>query len=246
MSDDENVGVMESEMVQQEIASPSETEDQHNEPMEAKPLHPKRKDVEYNWAQARREMQELKQRNLEYENELLRLKQSYQQKPEVDPLDNIADDDIVTRSQTERLIDKRAENKARKIVEEYMQQKEVETVEDRIKMKLPDFDDVVNEDAINSLKNQHPEIAESLHALRNNPYKQAKAVYDAVKAFVPRQNVQTGIEKKKAQDNSQKPISVQAAPKQSAIGQVHMFENGLTPEVKKQLWKEMQDASKRF
>ena len=104
----------------------------------------------------------------------------------------------------------------------------------------------MNEDAINFLKNEHPEIAESLHALRSEPYKQAKAIYKAVKAFVPKQSPQTTIDKNKAEVNSKKPISVQAAPKQSAIGQANMFENGLTPELKKQLLKEMQDAAKYY
>lgn len=247
MSDEENVGV-ETEIQnisEQGLASPSNAEEQHNDDdqqaQEVQAASRKRSnDVERNWAEARRKMQELERRTMEYEQELQRIKQQNQPKEEEDPLEKLSGDDIITKAQAEKL----AERRAQKIVEQYLQKKEAETVEDRIQAKHPDFNDVVNEDSISFLKQNHPEIAESLNALKSNPYKQAKAVYDAVKALVPRQSTQTLVEKKKAVENSQKPMSVQAAPKQSAIGKVHMFENGLTPELKKQLWEEMQQAKK--
>ena len=245
MSDEENVGV-ETEIQnisEQEIASPSEAVQQHNDDEQEAIQSASRKrsnDAERNWAEARRKMQELERRAQEYEAELMRLKTQNQPKEEEDPLEKLSSDDIITKAQAEKL----AERRAQKIVEQYLHQKEAETVEERIQAKYPDFQAVVNEDSISFLKQNHPEIAESLNALKSNPYKQAKAVYDAVKAFVPRQSTQTLVEKKKAIENSQKPLSVQAAPKQSAIGQVHMFENGLTPALKKQLWEEMQQAKK--
>ena len=52
------------------------------------------------------------------------------------------------------------------------------------------------------------------------------------------------LEKKKALENSQKPLSVNTVTKQSAIGNAHAFENGLTPDLKKQLWADMQKAMK--
>ena len=117
-----------------------------------------------------------------------------------------------------------------------------------IPIKYPDFNSIVTDDAIATLKQQHPEIAESLHALRNNPYKQAKAIYDAVKGLVPQkaQSAQQMLDKKRATENAAKPMSVQAAPKQSVLGNAQIFENGLTPELKKQLQKEMEEAIKRF
>ncbi len=53
-------------------------------------------------------------------------------------------------------------------------------------------------------------------------------------------------EKQKAIANSQKPVSVNAVTKSSAIGNAHMFENGLTPELKKSLWDEMERARKGY
>lgn len=257
MSEEENVSVIDQQYTdQQEVASPSEPEMEHDEPIEIKQQPPKRKDAEYNFAQLRRENEALRQAKLEYENELLRLKNhQYQQydDEEVDQeedRDELSDDDLVTGKQTKKLIKKvlakQTQAEVQKFIKKYAHQKEVDELEERIKVSMPDFKEVVSDDAIEYIKTMHPEIADSLGALKDQPYKQAKAIYQAAKAFVPRQSIQTKIEKIKAQENSKKPLSVQAAPKQSALGQAHLFENGLTPELKAQLWKEMQDAKKHF
>lgn len=249
MPDEENVGVIDQAQAgdQQEVASPSQSDEQHNESAGQQEVqHTKRKDADYNWAEARRHRQDLEQRLYERDAEIARLRQQSQPQDE-DPLAKLSHDDIITRAQAEQIADRRAEQRAKKIVEEYIQKQEVDSVEERINSKYPDFNAVVTDDAIATLKQQHPEIAESLHALRNNPYKQAKAIYDAVKGLVPQkpQSVQHMLDKKRATENAVKPMSVQAAPKQSVLGNAQLFENGLTPELQKQLYKEMQDAIKR-
>jgi hypothetical protein len=72
------------------------------------------------------------------------------------------------------------------------------------------------------------------------------AAYKLLKRLNPGEDMAKSVEKKKAIENSQKPISVNAVSRNSAIGNAHIFENGLTPELKKQLWKEMEDARKRM
>lgn len=252
MTGEENVGVVDQEVhndQQQEVASPSHSDEQHNDSTSQQMYQTsKRNDAEYNWNEARRRMQELERRALESEAELGRIRQQFKPQEVEDPLAKLSKDDIITVAQAEQIAERKAEIKAKKIVEEYLQQKEADTVEDRIQAKHPDFNSVVTEDSIAQLKQQHPEIAESLHALRTNPYKQAKAIYDAVKAFVPQKatSVQQMLDKKRATENAAKPMSVQAAPKQSVLGNAQMFENGLTPELRTQLYKEMQQAIKGF
>lgn len=254
MPDEENVGVIDQEQAsanaydQQEVASPSQSDEQHNDSMQQQEIQAaKRKDADYNWSEMRRRQQEL-ERQLHEERQLNdRFRQQQPQAQEEDPLAKLSNDDIVTKGQVEYIAEKKAEQRARKIVEEMLRQQDAESVEDRIVAKHPDFQAIVTADAIATLKQQHPEIAESLHALRDNPYKQAKAIYDAVKAFVPQKQVsaQQMLDKKRAAENAAKPMSVQAAPKQSVLGNAQMFENGLTPEIKRQLQKEMEEAIRR-
>jgi hypothetical protein len=54
------------------------------------------------------------------------------------------------------------------------------------------------------------------------------------------------VKKQRALANSQKPVSVNAVTKNSAIGNAHMFENGLTKELKKSLYDEMKNAMKGY
>lgn len=85
----------------------------------------------------------------------------------------------------------------------------------------------------------------SLKLLENDPYAQSVAAYKMLKRFgYGAQKTNQILDKKKAQENSQKPVSVNAVSKQSSIGNVQTFENGLTPELKRSLWADMQRAMK--
>ena len=93
------------------------------------------------------------------------------------------------------------------------------------------------------IEENEPELAE---ALVNSPnaYKQRVAAYKLLKRVAVNSDEPPSLEKRKAEENAQKPVSVNAVTKQSAIGNAHLFENGLTKELKTQLWKEMQQAAK--
>lgn len=245
MPEEENVGVVD-QVVQQEIASPSETVSEHNEPTQAAAQHSKRKDVDYNWSQARREREELRQQNQIYQDEIMRLRQQHSPQPIEDPLDKLADDDIVTKKQAILLAERRSEEKAKKIVQDYVREREMSTVDQRIKSSMPDFEDVVTEEAIEYLRTQRPSLAKALHSLKDEPYEQAQEIYDAVKKHVPQKSVQQVLDKKKAVENSQKPVSVQSIPKQSALANAAAFDGRLTPELRKQYFQEMESAIKGY
>lgn len=191
----------------------------------------KRNDADYNWAEARRKMEQLERKSREQEEMIARL----QKQPE--PEDNLAEDDILTVSQARKL--------ATKMAQEAIRQREAATVDERLKLKFSDYDQVVTTENIELLKQNDPELALSLQRLSDDPYSQSIAAYKLLKksGYVV-QNKAPTLEKKKALENSQKPISVNAVTKQSAIGNAHAFENGLTPDLKKQLWADMQKAMK--
>ena len=234
MTEEENVSV--ESQAQTDIAQAAESEPVVEKKVESQEEKRKRNDAEYNWAEARRKTQELERQNREMSDQLARLQQN--KSPEVDELDALGEGDIVSKAQAKKL----AEKMARQIVQESLKQQHAATAEERARLKFPDYDDVVTKENIELLKQRKPELALSL-AHNPDPHAQAVAVYDALKMMGSVGDPKMA-EKKKAAENLEKPRSVNAVTKQSAIGQAHLFENGLTPEVKKQIWKEMQQAMK--
>lgn len=196
-----------------------------------------RNDQAYNWGEARRKMQEL-ERKAQEQDELIRRLQDNRSK-EKDELEGLTDDDIVTVSQAKKLAAKMAQEVAQNVV----RQKDLSTLEERIQIKFPDFEQVVSAKAIDDLKKDEPELAYSLASMQD-PYQQAVAAYKLLKKLGGQEPMST--EQKKALENRSKPQSSQTIVKNSAIGNAHLFENGLTPELKKQLYQEMQRAVKGF
>ena len=199
-----------------------------------------RNDAEYNWAEARKKMHELDRQNREMAEKLQSLEKQKVAPPVDDELDKMSDDDIMTKAQAKKM----AERMARKVAEDVIKQRDASTVDERLANKLPDFADVVTKENIELLKQNEPELAMSLYHIPD-PFQQGVAAYKMLKKLGIGAEVIKSQEKEKAQKNSQKPVSVNAVTKQSAIGNAHLFENGLTPELKAQLWKEMQEARKQ-
>lgn len=241
MSDEEKESV--NEPVTEAVAQASESEGEHDVRQEEtrEVEAPRRKDADYNWNEARRKMQELERRSQE-QDELIRRLSTGNAPKDDDELDKLSDDDIITVKQHKQM----AAKIAKQVAEEVVKQREASTVEDRINAKFPDFEQVVTQESVENFRNSDPELAELLRQ-EQDPYKQAVLVYKQIKrGQIPQpRSVQSTIERKKAVENSQKPLSVQAASKQSALGNASMFENGITPELKKQLYKEMQECIKR-
>jgi hypothetical protein len=238
MTEEENTQSVTTE----EVAPPSDSEQQQDVRQEEVQQAQEHviDDQERNWREARRKMQELERRTEEQEELIRRMQNQQAPAHEEDELAKLADDDIITVKQHKQMSAKIA----RQVAEEAIREREASTVDERLKNRFTDFNDVVTKENIDLLKQQDPELAMSLYALAQNPYEQAVAAYKML--------MKTGIgdmakkqpQKAKAIENSKKPVSVQSVTKSSAIGNVHNFENGLTPELKKQLNKEMEDARK--
>jgi hypothetical protein len=214
--------------------------DEVQEAQSAPSQEPRRGSVEYNWAEARRKMDALERQNRELREGLEAL--NNRPTPEDDELDKLGDDDIVTKRQVRKLTD----SQARRIAAEAIQQYKASTVEERIKSRYSDFDSVVTPENIELLKQQKPSLALSL-AHTPDPYAQAEAAYEAIKmAGIAGEQPMRNTDKERAQKNAQKPLSVNAVVNKSTpLGNAHLFENGLTPELKAQLWREMEECRKR-
>lgn len=221
-----------------EAVAPAAESEQVQKEKESQAQQKKRNDPEYNWAEARRKMQQL-----EEQNRLLAEQMQSIQKPSAPPVDelaNLANDDLVDVATTRKLI----QREAAKIAEQVIKQREASTVEERLVSKFSDFSDVVSRENIELLKQTEPELAESLGVYNGDPLKQGVAAYKLIKRLGIGQEEKNSMEKKKAIENSQKPMSVNAVTKQSALGNAHLFENGLTKELKASLWNEMKQAAK--
>jgi hypothetical protein len=227
----------ETQVVEQEAPvtdQTTESEDQQTERQEEqKEQAPVRKDAEYNWSEARRKMQELERRTREQQEVIDRLSQG-QQKSDDDEIANLSNDDILTVAQARKM--QAAREKQAQI--EFMKLKN-----ETLQLRYPDMEQVLSQENIANFEQQEPELAETLVALSGDPLKMKVAAYKLIKKTI-KQDAPPSVEKKKAEANSKKPVSVQSVTKSSPIGNAHLFENGLTPELRKQMWAEMQQAIK--
>jgi len=95
--------------------------------------------------------------------------------PEPEPEFNFGDDDLVEG----KVLKKIAKNFEKKLADYQRQQREL-TTETMLKTKYNDFDTVVNNDTINTLKERYPEVAQSL-ADQPDPYTKLSAAYRLIK-----------------------------------------------------------------
>lgn len=238
MTEEENMSVEEENLEATAQATDSaEHNDVSQEAQEAEQR--KRNDAEYNWAEVRRQMREKDQQIEDLKRQFSKFADRKPTEEEEDELAKLAEDDILTVAQAKKLAQKMAKNVAMDVI----RQREASTVDERVALKFQDYADVVTKENIELAERLEPELAEAIGKM-DDPYKQRVSAYKLLKRVASTRDAGNSVEKKKAQANAQKPLSVNAVTKQSAIGNAHLFENGLTKDLKKQLWKEMQDAMK--
>lgn len=195
-------------------------------------------------------------RNLRLENERLakehaqlmaKLKEYEQPKePEEDLEINIGDDDLF-EGKHYRKIQKQLQ-KQQEQMRQYQNQVQLTATEVKLKSQYPDFDKVISPENINRLREEEPEIAEAI-ASTQDVYSKAVSAYKMIKklGIYVEDNYQS--DRNIALKNSLKPKPLASvAPQQgeSPLSKANAFANGLTPELKDQLWKEMNEASKGY
>lgn len=230
MTDEETQVVEEAQEATQAVDQAAESENQHDERQAIVPeAQSKKKSADYNWSEARRKMAELERRTQEQQELINKLQSQKNQEEELSP------DDLLTVAQLNKVNAKRDQETLREL------QRHKEEI---LRLRYPDLDQVLSNENLEIFEQQEPELAETLTALQGDPIKMRIAAYKMIKKTLVK-DTPPSMEKQKAESNSKKPVSVQSVGKGSAIGTISAFENGLTPELKKQLYKEMQDAIKR-
>ena len=238
MSEEEQMSV--EEQSSEAVAPVEESTDTQEAEQETPEQRKARNDAEYNWAEMRKQMRQKDQEIAELRDHFRDFTKKAEPKQEEDELAKLAEDDILTVAQARKL----ATKLARQSAEQLLKERDALTVDDRLQAKYSDFGSTVTRENIELLKQTEPEVADSLMNFADDPYKQASLAYKYIKTYVPQKDAAMTKDRKKAEENSKKPLSVQAVGKSSPIGQAHQFENGLTSELKSQLWKEMQEIRK--
>jgi hypothetical protein len=152
-------------------------------------------------------------------------------------------DDLVEWRQVQKRF-KKLENE----ISNYKQQATADSAESRIRAKHPDFESVVNQETIASLREQYPELAATVNSSQDL-YTKAAAAYTLIKKLGIVQETQYAPDRDRVQSNNAKPrplTSVSPQQGSSPLSKANAFASGLNDDLKKQLFKEMQEAKKRM
>lgn len=131
---------------------------------------------------------------------------------------------------------------------QYKVQATQESLETKIVRQFPDFSSVVSQENIEVLNQEFPEVAMALRDT-GDLYTKAAATYNMIKkmGLSSSNKGEFMADKNKALKNSVKPRPLTSvAPQQgdSPLSKANAFANGLTPELKEQLRKEMYNSRK--
>lgn len=118
----------------------------------------------------------------------------------------------------------------------------------RLKTKFNDFDSVVNQDTLEMLQVLQPEIAQTLNSTQDL-YAAGITAYNIIKNLGLKSEAHYENDIKRIQTNAAKPkpmVSINPQQGESALSRANAFASGLTPELKDQLYKEMQAARRNY
>lgn len=200
-------------------------------------------DAERNFAELREQKKRLERERDEFKRRMEEVEASQRKQAEPKQTQpSLADDDLVEWKYVKQEIDG-----LKNQINSYQQQSSSANAEARLKSKYTDFDKVVNQSNIEQLREQYPEIAQTLSS-NQDLYSQASAAYDIIKRYGIYNDKTFDTDKQRVQENAAKPRPISSSSGQrgeSPLDQANAFADGLTPDLKAKLFKEMQDAIKR-
>ena len=208
-------------------------------------------DQDRNWKALRTKAEEAERRSQEYEKQLQEYQKlvkeiatgkAPQKQEEPEPEEDFDENDIPTYGQTRKAIQREAQRIAKETIEKTLKEKEYSTAPKRLTSEFSDFDDIVTKKNVDYLIENEPEIADTLRATKD-PYKQGKIAYKFIKSLGIVKEPNTKALKEDANANLKKPVSTNAVSGRNSLNNANVFSKGLTADLKKQLWKEMNEAA---
>jgi hypothetical protein len=199
---------------------------------------------EYNFTQ----MREQKERAERERDEMMRRLDAIEkaQKQQADP-EKEWDDDQYTEGRHLSKI----KNKFSKDIDDLksqIKQYEAQAIEARLRSECPDIDNVLANENLETFKKEYPELAETVSA-NNNFYTKAKATYTMIKKLGINKQDSLREETEMIQKNASRPRASNSTSSQSGqnpLSKANEFAQGLTPELKEKLWREMQESAKKL
>lgn len=220
-------------------------EEQPIEQQESQPVQEAQPERQPTPAEINFRAMEKKLRQIERErDEALKLAQQAQKVEEPDEELNIGADDIAEGKHVKAIANKikRMEEKLKK----YEQSSTAMSAEAMLKSQYPDIEKVVTKENLDALREADPDFAEMLDTSSSFRAK-AVSAYKHIKKLGLYVEDNYVADRELAQRNSAKPKPLASvAPQQgdSPLSRANAFANGLTPELQKQLLKEMSEARK--
>jgi hypothetical protein len=121
-----------------------------------------------------------------------------------------------------------------------------ESQESKLRSEFPDIEKVVSRENLEALSQMYPELADSIRS-NNDLYSKGKAAYTLIKKMGVYQEDKYSADKERIEANYNKPkplASLNVQEGSSPLSKANIFSQGLTEELKKQLYKEMVEAAK--
>lgn len=258
MSDDQIEEKVEEQVdVEQTPIAQEQAQEQVEEASVSPKELPKRKDAEYNFAELRKQKEASDRRAEDAErraNDILEFSKQFKaaQTPQErdlveEELSKLSPDDLATINHVDKKIDRYSKRGSKEVEDLKKQVAELKATQEEIRFraKFPDLDEVISQENIEMLNKEEPEIAEVISKMPKNSREQVTMAYKYIKRMLPTKHEDNG-DKKRAVENSKKPLSVQAVAKSSPMGMASAFEDrSMNKEKAKQYFQEMQDAIKR-
>lgn len=189
------------------------------------------------FARLRQKAEAAERRAAELERQLA----AQQQEPEEDLSISMNDDDLAEGRHLTK-VDKKIRKLEAKL-SQYEQYNNQLAIENRIKAQYPDFNDVVSVENVQRLQDEYPEILATLRSSQDM-YAQGVSAYTMIKklGIVPDDGMAS---LNKIKSNTAKPrtaASISTQRGETPLAKANPFAEGLTPELKAALLKEMNDA----
>lgn len=225
----ENQNVAE-EILQEEIVQPQDAQITQEVSQEQTEENSK----DYNFRQLRETNKQLEARLRKSEEMLENMSRSKLSPEESEDLD-IGEEDLIEGKHLKKVIAR---------LEQKIQANEQAYIPDRLRSKFTDFDQVVTKENLERLQQSEPELYNTIRS-GSDLFQKGVAAYKTLKSLGIIDEQDTYMKNKETvQNNHKKPISAQAIKGQGALHEANIFANGLTPELKKSLLKEMSEAAK--
>lgn len=229
--------MMETEETLQQLDQLEQSQEQNNESVVEK--QEERSPEKENWRLMREREKQLERERDEAYRKLKEYESLVDSKQQVEEDDvNLNPDDIPEWKH----VDKKIKGLEKKIAG-YQQMAADAAIEARLKAQYPDFDSVVNAHSIDMLKSTHPELAATINS-SGDLYNKAVSAYTIIRNMgIMSDSSSFSKDRDLAHRNTLKPRPLASVSPQEGsdgpLSKANAFANGLTEDLKKQLYKEM-------